>query len=57
MCRLLVDAGPTGLVVEEWNELAKVNGITTKQRHCEARMALKDKDLVREYAGRWKVNA
>ena len=57
MYRLLVDAGPAGLVVEEWNELAKVNGITTKQRHYEARMALKDKGLVREYAGRWKVNA
>ena len=57
MYRLLVDAGPAGLVVEEWNELAKANGITRKQRHYEARMALKDKGLVREYAGRWKVNA
>ena len=57
MYRLLVDAGSTGLTVEEWNELAKVNGITTKQRHYEARMGLKDKGLVREYAGRWKVNA
>jgi hypothetical protein len=42
--------------VEEWNELAKENGINTKQRHYEARMALKDKGLVREYAGRWKVS-
>jgi hypothetical protein len=43
MYRLLVDAGPAGLVVEEWNELAKANGITRKQRHYEARMALKVK--------------
>jgi hypothetical protein len=56
MYRLLTDAGPTGLTVEEWNDLARENGITTKQRHYEARMALKDKGLVREYAGRWKVN-
>ena len=40
--RLLVDAGSTGLTVEEWNELAKEQGITTKQRHYEIRMALKD---------------
>ena len=56
MLRLLADAGPSGLSVEAWNELAKVNGITTKQRHYEARMALKDKGLVREYGGRWKEN-
>jgi len=56
MYRLLVEAGKTGLTVEEWNELAKENGITTKQRHYELRMALKDKGMVREYAGRWKIN-
>jgi hypothetical protein len=56
MFRLLVDAGATGLTTEAWNELAKEQGITTKQRHYEARMALKDKSLVREYAGHWKVN-
>ncbi|MHC2653419.1 hypothetical protein ACVMHY_005998 [Bradyrhizobium barranii subsp. barranii] len=56
MYRLLSDAGPTGLTVEAWNELAKENGIATKQRHYEARMALKDKGLVREYAGVWRVN-
>lgn len=56
MYRLLVEAGPGGLATDEWNELAKVNGITTKQRHYEARMALRDKGLVREYAGRWKCN-
>ncbi|MBP1065315.1 hypothetical protein JOE51_006782 [Bradyrhizobium japonicum] len=56
MYRLLSDAGPAGLTVEAWNELAKENGITTKQRLYELRMALKDKGLVREYAGMWKAN-
>ena len=56
MYRLLVDAGANGLTVEEWNDLAKENGSATKQRHYEARVALKDKGLVREYAGRWRVN-
>ena len=49
MYRLLSDAGPTGLTVEAWNELAKEQGIATKQRLYELRMALKDKGLVREY--------
>lgn len=52
MLRLLFDA-PDGLTLEQWNELARANGITTKQRHYEARMALKDKGLVREYNGCW----
>jgi hypothetical protein len=56
MLRLLSEAGATGLTVEAWNDLAREQGITTKQRHYEARMALKDKGLVREYAGIWKVN-
>lgn len=56
MYRLLSDAGPAGLTVEAWNELAKENGITTKQRHYEIRMALKDKGLVREYAGMWRTS-
>ena len=57
MLRLLIDAGTTGLTIEAWNDLAREQGITTKQRHYEARMALKDKGLVREYAGIWRVNA
>ena len=57
MYRLLVDAGNAGLTVEEWNELAKVNGITTKQRHYELRMSLKDKGFVREYSGHWMANS
>ncbi len=56
MYRLLSDAGVAGLTVEEWNNLAKENGIAMKQRHYEIRMALKDKGLVREYAGTWKVS-
>jgi hypothetical protein len=35
MYRLLSDAGAAGLTVEERNELAKENGITTKQRRYE----------------------
>ncbi|MCP1969914.1 MULTISPECIES: AAA family ATPase [Bradyrhizobium] len=57
MYRLLSDAGPAGLTTEAWSELAKAEGITVKQRHYETRMALKDKGLVREYAGIWRVNA
>ena len=54
--RLLAEAGPAGLTVEEWGEKAREVGITAKQRLYELRMALKDKGLVREYAGTWKVN-
>lgn len=56
MYRLLSDAGPTGLTVEAWNELAKDQGIATKQRLYELRMALKDKGLVREHSGLWRAN-
>ncbi|MCK1608571.1 MULTISPECIES: AAA family ATPase [unclassified Bradyrhizobium] len=55
MYRLLAEAGPAGLTVDAWNDLAKENGIATKQRLYELRMALKDKRLIREYAGTWKV--
>jgi hypothetical protein len=54
MLRLLADAGPSGLSVEAWNELAREQGITTKQRLYEARVSLRDKKLVREYAGIWR---
>ena len=56
MLGLLAETGSTGLTLEEWNEQAKAQGITTKQRHYEARSALKSKGLVREYAGRWHAN-
>ena len=55
MFRLLAESGPAGLAVEAWNDLAREQGIAAKQRHYEIRMALKDKGLVREYAGVWKV--
>lgn len=56
MFRLLSDAGPAGLTTEGWGELASEQGITVKQRQYELRMSLKDKGLVREYNGVWKVN-
>ncbi|QOG17908.1 AAA family ATPase [Bradyrhizobium sp. SEMIA] len=56
MFRLLADAGPAGLSVEAWNDLARELGISSKQRLYELRMALKDKGLVREYAGAWKAH-
>ncbi|MCP1758024.1 AAA family ATPase [Bradyrhizobium elkanii] len=56
MYRLLADAGTAGLTTEAWSELAREQGIAAKQRHYEARMALKDKGLVREYAGVWHIN-
>jgi hypothetical protein len=54
MLRLLHEAGPAGLTTEAWNEQAREQGITQRQRVFEARMALKDKRLVHEYAGTWK---
>ena len=56
MFRLLHEAGSVGLTTEEWSEKAREVGITTKQRTYELRMALKDKEMVREYAGRWFVS-
>ena len=56
MFRLLHEAGSGGLTVEEWGEKAREIGVTAKQRLYELRMALKDKGMVREYAGRWFVS-
>lgn len=56
MLRLLADAGPSGLSTEAWSELAKEQGITVKQRQYDLRMSLKDKGMVREYAGIWRLN-
>jgi hypothetical protein len=56
MLRLLVDAGPSGVTLEDWHALAREQGVTAnKQRLYEARMALKDKGLVWEYGGVWKA--
>jgi hypothetical protein len=53
--RILHDAGPEGLMLEEWNNLARDAGVTRKATLTEARYALIDKKMVRESAGRWKV--
>ncbi|MGY3550773.1 hypothetical protein ACVWZ4_006135 [Bradyrhizobium sp. USDA 4472] len=56
MFRLLSEAGAAGLTVEAWSDMAREQGITSKQRLYELRMALKDKGLVREYNGIWRAN-
>lgn len=58
MFRLLHDAGSDGLTQDEWYAKAKAEGIGTKApaRLTEARYALRDAGMIREYAGRWKVN-
>lgn len=58
MLTLLQEAGPAGLLTEEWNAKAKEAGIGARRRAdlTDARAALKAKSLVREYADRWKIN-
>lgn len=58
MLALLVDAGPAGLLTEEWNIKAKEAGIGEKRRAdlTDGRTGLKAKGLVREYMDRWSVN-
>ncbi|WP_426608643.1 AAA family ATPase [Bradyrhizobium sp. McL0616] len=58
MLTLLHEAGPAGLLTEEWNAKAKEAGIGERRRAdlTDARAALKAKSLVREYADRWKIN-
>lgn len=58
MFALLVDAGPAGLLTEEWNTKAKEAGIGEKRRAdlTDGRTGLKTKGLVREYMDRWSVN-
>jgi hypothetical protein len=57
MFSLLHAAGPTGLLTEEWNARARAAGIGVKRRAdlVDCRLALKGKNLVREYADRWHV--
>ena len=58
--KLLHDAGGAGLTTDEWNEQARALDIGTGKRGrstlWEARSGLKDKGLVREYGGQWKVS-
>jgi AAA domain len=57
MYSLLHAAGQTGLLAEEWNARARAEGLGVKRRAdlVDYRLALKAKNLVREYADRWHV--
>ncbi|WP_027568459.1 hypothetical protein [Bradyrhizobium sp. URHA0013] len=56
--RILHDAGPAGMDLEDWNEKARQVGIgaNRKAKLYDLRKALEDKCMVREYGGRWNVN-
>jgi AAA domain len=58
MYRMVYDAEPSGLTVEEWNEKARAEGIGVKRRAqlIDNRNALKDMNMVSEFGGRWRVN-
>lgn len=55
--RILYDAGNAGLTTEEWNQQARQAGIGERRRAdlLDLRKALRDKGLVRESGGRWRV--
>jgi hypothetical protein len=57
MYRLLNDAGAAGLSTEDWNAKARENGMGNRRATLvNVKAQLRDKGLVREYAGTWKVN-
>ncbi|SHM41202.1 AAA family ATPase [Bradyrhizobium lablabi] len=56
MFRIIHDAGPGGLSLEDWNAKAREAGITRKATLTDTRYSLLDKQMVREDAGQWKVN-
>lgn len=59
MFEMLRAAGKAGLTADEWNELARTEGIGVKRRTdlYDIRMALKNRHkVIHEYAGRWYVN-
>jgi hypothetical protein len=58
MYRMVYDAEPNGLTVEEWNGKARAEGIGLKRRAqlIDNRNALKDMNMVREFGGRWRIN-
>jgi hypothetical protein len=57
MFSLLHAAGQAGLTTDEWNTCARAEGIGVKRRAdlVDCRLALKAKNMVREYADRWHV--
>ena len=58
MYRLLRDAGASGLSTEDWNAKGRGIGIGVSRKATlhNTKAQLRDKGLVREYAGIWKVN-
>jgi hypothetical protein len=58
MLAILHAAGAQGLMMEEWNDLARAQdiGVRRKADLWDIRKTLKDKTMVREYGGRWNVN-
>jgi hypothetical protein len=58
MFSILHEAGNAGLTAEQWNEKLREVGIGTKRKAdiYDARRALIDKGIVREYAGKWRAN-
>jgi len=57
MFSLLYDARPAGLTLDQWNDRAREVGIGKGRRSdlYDIRSVLKDRGLIREYAGMWKV--
>ena len=57
MLNILDDAGAVGLTMEEWNDIARAEGLGVRRRTTlmDLRKALKDKRLVHTYADRWYV--
>jgi hypothetical protein len=57
MLALLQSAEPNGLTTDDWNARARTEGIGVKRRAdlVDYRLALKAKNMVREYADRWHV--
>jgi hypothetical protein len=57
MLALLQNAEPNGLTTDDWNARARAEGIGVKRRAdlVDYRLALKAKNMVREYADRWHV--
>jgi hypothetical protein len=57
MFSLLHDAGQVGLTTEQWNEKARAIGLGVNRRsdYYDWQKALKSKQMVREFNGRWNV--